>query len=182
MVRNLRKTRMAHKAMRIRYILPLLLLMSILQNCWFYSFKGTLPPHIKNVAIPLFEDRTAEFNIQQVMTDLVRLGFIRENILKLVETEQAQSVLYGTIQDVQDRPLVFQESEAGESVTEYRITVRAEVEWFDLVENVSMFKKQFTGYSEYDPTGASERTRDLALEESINNITQDIINAILAGW
>jgi hypothetical protein len=154
----------------------------MISNCWFYSFKGTLPPHIKNIAIPIFDDRTAEFNIQQVVTDQIRVGFIQENILKLVEGEDANSTLYGTIKSIQDRPLVYKVGEQEESVTEYRLTLRIEVEWFDNVENKSIFKKEFTGFSEYDPTGSTEQTRSVALTESVNQITQDIINAILAGW
>lgn len=151
-------------------------------GCWFYSFKGTLPPHIKNIAIPIFDDRTAEFNIQQVVTDQIRVGFIQENILKLIEGEDAHSTLYGTIKSIQDRPLVFKVGEQEESVSEYRLTLRIEVEWYDNLENKSIFKREFTGFSEYDPTGSTERTRNLALTESVNQITQDIINAILAGW
>ncbi|MCK4715456.1 MAG: hypothetical protein KAT54_01490, partial [Candidatus Marinimicrobia bacterium] len=162
----------------------ILVIFMLLSNsaCWFYSFKGTLPPHIKSVAIPVLTDRTAEFNIQQVVTDQIRIGFIQENILKLAEEDNAHSVLYGTIQSIQDRPLVFKESESGEAVTEYRLTLKVEVEWFDKVEKKAIFKKQFTGYSEYDPTGATDRTRELALEESVDQIIEDIINSILAGW
>ncbi len=153
-----------------------------LQQCWFYSFRGTLPPHIKNIAIPIFNDRTAEFNIQQVVTDKIRLGFIKENLLKLVEEDNAQSVLYGTVLSIKDNPLVYTESSTGESVKEYRLTLQVEVEWFDKVNGKPFFKKQFTGYSEYDPTGATERTREQALQSAIGQITEDIINTILADW
>jgi len=152
------------------------------QHCWFYSFRGTLPPHVNNIAIPLFNDRTAEFNIQQVVTDKIRMGFIKENLLKLVEEDNAQSVLYGTILAVKDSPLVYEESSSGEAVKEYRVTLQVEVEWVDKVYNKPFFKKQFTGYSEYDPTGASEATREVALQKAIAQITEDIINTILADW
>ncbi len=154
-----------------------------LSACWLYSFKGTLPPDIKNIAIPMFADRTAEFNIQQTVTDKIRLNFIKENLLKLVEEDHANSVLTGTILSVEDRPLVYTENEnTGEAVTEYRVTLKIEVEWFDNVNNRSVFKKQFIGYSEYDPTGATSKTRDTALTEAIEQITEDIMNAILADW
>ncbi|MCD6204817.1 MAG: LptE family protein [Candidatus Marinimicrobia bacterium] len=164
------------------FSLILLILIIPMTSCWFYSFKGTLPPHIKSIAIPLFGDRTAEFNIQQTVTDQIRIGFIKENILKLVEEENANSVLYGTIQSIQDRPLVYQGDASGEAVTEYRLTLKIEVEWYDKVEEKTVFKKTFTAYSEYDPTGATDRTRELALTESVDQITEDIVNQILAGW
>lgn len=158
------------------------LLMGTQQNCWLYSFRGTLPPHIRTIAIPLFNDRTAEFNIQQIVTDKIRLSFIKENLLKLVEEDNAQSVLYGTILAVKDSPLVYEESSSGEAVKEYRVTLQVEIEWFDKVYNKPFFKKQFTGYSEYDPTGASDATREVALQKAIEQITEDIINTILADW
>jgi hypothetical protein len=150
--------------------------------CWYYSLRGTLPPHINNVNIPLFEDRTAEFNIQQIVTDQIKQEFIQENLLKLVSDENPQSTLRGTILSIQDSPLVFTDSETGEAVKEYRITIRIDVEWFDNVNNKSLFKKTFSGYSEYDPTGTTVETRELALQNSLSQITEDIINAILAGW
>ena len=149
--------------------------------CWLYSFKGTLPPHIKSIAIPLLGDRTAEFNIQQTVTDQIRVGFIRENLLKLVEEENANSVLYGTIQSIQDRPLVYTGNESGETVTEYRLTLKIEVEWYDNVEDRSIFKKTFTAYSEYDPTGG-DPTRATALQNAVDQITEDIVNQILSDW
>jgi len=155
----------------------------LINACWLYSFKGTLPPDIKSIAIPIFEDRTAEFNIQQTVTDKIRLGFIKENLLKLVDEQSANSVLYGTILSIDDKPLVFTEnSSSGESVTEYRVTIKIEIEWYDKVNDRSIFKKQFIGYSEYDPTGATTSTREGALSKALSQITEDIMNAILADW
>lgn len=164
------------------FLILVILLLFNQYRCWFYSFRGTLPPHVQNIAIPLFNDRTAEFNIQQVVTDRIRLGFIKENVLKLVEEDNAQSVLFGTILAVKDNPLVYEESSAGEAVKEYRLTLQVEIEWYDKVYNKPFFKRQFTGYSEYDPTGSTEATRDAALQKAVEQITEDIINTILADW
>ncbi|MBN2601966.1 MAG: hypothetical protein JXR87_08235 [Candidatus Marinimicrobia bacterium] len=173
---------MINKTIKPVFILLLALILLSGSACWFYSFKGTLPPHIKNITIPLFDDRTAEFNIQQRVTDQIRIGFIKENILKLAEEDNAHSILYGSIQSIQDRPLVYTGNETGEAVTEYRLTLKIEAEWYDKVESKTMFKKSFTAYSEYDPTGATDRTRDLALTEAVDQITEDIVNQILSGW
>ncbi|MDO9549119.1 MAG: LptE family protein [Candidatus Marinimicrobia bacterium] len=173
---------MITKTIKTVFSLLIVLMLVTGSGCWLYSFKGTLPPHIKNIAIPLFSDRTAEFNIQQSVTDQIRIGFIKENILKLVEEGNAHSVLYGSIQSIQDRPLVYTGDETGEAVTEYRLTLKIEAEWYDKVEDKAVFKKTFTAYSEYDPTGATDRTRTLALTEAVDQITEDIVNQILSGW
>ena len=40
-----------------------LLLLCIASGCGIYSVKGSMAPHLKTVAIPLFENRTAEFRV-----------------------------------------------------------------------------------------------------------------------
>lgn len=163
-------------------ILVCAIISALLSSCMFYSFKGTLPPHIKNVAIPIFNDRTAEFNIQQTVTDQIRLNIIQENILKLASEDNCHSILYGTILSIGDEPLIYTETETGEEVKEYRLTLRIEVEWYDSINNKSIFKKEFVGYSEYDPSALDGSTREKALENAIDQITEDIINSLLSGW
>ena len=94
--------------------------------------------------------------------------------------ENAQSVLYCTIMSIDDKPAVYSESETGESVDEYRVTIKLDVQWKDLVKDRDIFKQQISGYSEYDPNSTSER--DDAILEAIENITEDIIEKILSDW
>lgn len=158
----------------------LLLLVVSIQFCGIYSFKGSLPTHIKSIAIPDFEDRTAEFDLGSTVTEQVRNGFIQEKILDLVEIENANSVLYCTIMSIDDKPAIFSDSDEGESVDEYRVTIKIDTEWKDLVYDKSIFKKTITGYKEYDPNDTDERTD--AIEDAIDEITEDIIEQILSDW
>lgn len=158
----------------------LLLIVLVFSSCGIYSFKGSLPPHIKNIAIPEFEDKTAEFDLGATISEKVRDGFLKEKILDLVEMENAQSVLYCTIMSIDDKPAVYSENETGESVDEYRVTVKLDVEWKDLVKDRKIFQQNISGYSEYDPNSTDERND--AIEKAIENITEDIIEKILSDW
>lgn len=158
----------------------LLITVLLFVSCGIYSFKGSLPPHIKSIAIPEFEDKTAEFDLGATISEKVRDGFIREKILDLVEMENAHSVLYCTITSIDDQPAVYSETETGEAVDEYRVTIKLDVEWKDLVKDRSIFQQTISGYSEYDPNSASER--DDAIAQAIENITDDIIEKILSDW
>ncbi len=149
-------------------------------SCGIYSFKGSLPPHIKSIAIPDFEDRTAEFELGAIVTEQVRNGFIKEKILDLVVIDKSHSVLYCTIKSINDKPAVFSETETGESVDEYRVTIQIETEWKDLVKDKEIFKKTISGFSEYDPNSMEER--QVAIEKAIEKITEDIIEQILSDW
>ncbi|MBN2279884.1 MAG: LptE family protein [Candidatus Marinimicrobia bacterium] len=152
----------------------------LLQSCGFYSFKGNLPPHIKNIAIPEFEDRTAEFDLGATVTEQVRNGFIKEKILDLVEIDAAHSTLYGTIVSIEDKPAVYSETDEGENVDEYRVTIKIDAEWKDMINDKKIFQKTLSGYSEYDPNNPDERK--IAITETIDKITEDIIEQILSDW
>ena len=46
-----------------------LFILFILCSCSFYSMSGSIPPHIKTIAIPLIENETSEFGIAEDITD-----------------------------------------------------------------------------------------------------------------
>ncbi len=79
----------------------------IISGCGFYSFKGSLPAHIKSISIPIFVNETAEFGVAEAITDGVTAVFIEENILKVVDEENAHSVIHGTIKKVNVMITVF---------------------------------------------------------------------------
>ena len=68
--------------MRIRIGIFLFL---IVCACGFYSFSGGGYPGISSIAIPLFEDRSAEFQIREKLTEALIDKFLRDNTLRLVE-------------------------------------------------------------------------------------------------
>lgn len=167
------------------FIIKIIILSYIIisfSNCWYYSFKGTIPPHINSIAIPEFDNNTAEFNLSEIVTEQVKVNFIRENILDVIDKEDANSVLYGNISSIQDKPLVYESSETGEQVEEYQVIIRVDIEWYDKLKDENLIEKQFTGKGEYDPTGATDDTRENAINEALDNLTEDVINAILTIW
>ena len=156
----------------------LFIMIMILSACGIYSFKGSLPPHIKNIAIPEFEDRTAEFDLAATISEKVRDGFISEKILDVVEMDKAHSVLYCTITSIDDQPNIYTENETSEIVDSYRVTVKIETEWKDLIKDKKIFKKTISGYNDYIDMEAREE----ALDKAIEKITEDIITQILSDW
>ena len=101
---------MGWKIPKKRNKLLLLTILLLASSCWYYSFKGTLPPHIKTIAIPTFDNQTAEFNIEETITDGIRAQFIQENILKLRDENDSDSILSGKILSVTDSPLVYKDT------------------------------------------------------------------------
>ena len=171
-----------------------------LQSCGFYSMAGSIPPHIKNIAIPLVENQTAEFAMAEIVTDNLVSKFTKENILRVTSEKNADSMLNGIIMKVDDGPYTFSKEEA---VTEYRFTVSMKLEWVDVANDKVLLTKQYTGWGAYglsgdisadgidnDGDGAIDGDdideigdpREFATKVAVEKIAEDVLNDILTSW
>ncbi len=154
-------------------IVPVLLL----QSC-MYSFKGSLPPHIRSLAIPLFENQTAEYRINETITDLLIQQFLQENVLRITDEKAADSVLEGAVARITDSPYTYDEAE---QVQDYRVTIGLRIRWYDAVQDRVRLEESVSGWGVYDAQQATT-TRQDGIQEAIEKIAQDIINSITANW
>ena len=171
-----------------------------LQSCGFYSMAGSIPPHIKNIAIPLVENQTAEFAMAETVTDNLVSKFTKENILRVTSEKNADSKLNGIIMKVDDGPYTFSKEEA---VTEYRFTVSIKLEWVDMVNDKVLLTKQYTGWGAYGLSGDISADgidndgdgsidgddideigdpREFATKVAVEKIAEDVLNDILTSW
>ena len=171
-----------------------------LQSCSFYSMAGSIPPHIKNIAIPLVENQTAEFAMAETVTDNLVSKFTKENILRVTSEKNADSMLNGIIMKVDDGPYTFSKEEA---VTEYRFTVSIKLEWVDMVNDKVLLTKQYTGWGAYGLSGDISADgidndgdgsidgddideigdpREFATKVAVEKIAEDVLNDILTSW
>jgi len=58
-----------------------------------YAFRGTLPPHVKTVAVPIFLNRTAEPGVESIITRAVVQAFATNGRLKVVRLADADAVI-----------------------------------------------------------------------------------------
>ena len=65
--------------------------------CAYTARTSSLPPHLKKVAIPVFENGTTESSIEQEITDAVIQRFVTDNKLKVVDERSADCVLRGKV-------------------------------------------------------------------------------------
>lgn len=147
-------------------------------SCGFYSFSGSLPPHLKTIAIPLFEDRTAEFGIKEELTDALIDEFTKDNTLKIADRSNADLFLQGTIVSVDDRAGAYDQRERVQDVRVY-VTVKVKCE--DMVKRAALWEERLTQWGTYDPSlGPDARSEGIA--EAIEKLTLDILNKTVAGW
>lgn len=182
------------------YYLVLLASILVITSCGYYSMAGSIPPHIKSIAIPLVNNQTAEFGIAENITDNIIEVFNEENILRIVDEENADSILQGTIISLEDAPYTFSSEEA---VSEYRINITMDIAWNDNENDVDLLKKRYSGWGAYGLSGDINtdgidndgdgkiddedddefgEPRSFATKIAITKIAEDIVNNILTSW
>lgn len=162
---------------RLKFLLPLFGMLFVL-SCGYYSLKGSLPPHLKTVAIPLMENRTPEFGITETLTDAVIDEFVRDGSLKIVDRSAADVLITGTISSVNDRAGAFDQQE---TVADIKVYVSVSIECMDQVKRQKMWSERITQFGTYDPAEGPDG-RSSAYEEAFEKISQEILNKTVSNW
>ena len=144
-----------------------------------YSFSGSsVPPHLKTVAIPLFEDQSGfgEPGLRESFTKRLIDIFINDNSLEIADRNAADSILEGSILTVVDAPSVIA---PGEQVSKRRINVTVHVVFQDLKLRKKVWEKDFSNWGEYS---MGVELRNVALTQALNKVTEDILIETVSGW
>ncbi len=101
-----------------------------------YTLAGRgsfLPDYIETVAIPMFDNNTAVFDVEQLLTQEVRTAFISRGSYRVqTDTAGADATLSGTIRDIRIAPASFS---ADQQASRYVFTLQASIEFRDMTTN-----------------------------------------------
>ena len=171
-----------------------------LVSCGFYSMAGSIPPHIKSIAIPLMDNQTAEFGLAEDITDGILDEFNEAGILKLSDENSAHSILRGTIKKVTEGPYTYSKQE---SVSEYRYKIDVKIDWYDVSQEKNLLEGTYSGFGAYglsgdigsdgidnDNDGKMDAEDDdefgepraFATKVAVRKIAEDILNDIMTTW
>lgn len=144
-----------------------------------YSFTGaSVPPHLKTVAIPLFEDVSGfgEAGLRERFTQKVVEYFRTDNNLEIGERLTADSIIEGSIILVTDAPSVIG---GNDIVRTRRVTVTVRASFTDMKLRKKVWEKDFSNWGEYTQ---GQQTRDVALTDAVNKVAEDILLETVSGW
>ncbi|MEJ2054876.1 MAG: LptE family protein [Calditrichaceae bacterium] len=162
----------------LKTLIPLLALILLFSSC-YYSFKGSLPSHLKTIAIPLFDDQRAQYpGVREKLTNEVIDEFITDNTLKVVDESKADLLLSGAITSISQSA---SNVASGEVVEEYKITVSVKVKCEDVKLSKVLYDKNISHYGLMDATKGPDAI-DSAIDEALVQITDDILNSTLGAW
>jgi len=144
-------------------------------SCWYYSFSGKSLPGVESISIPLFDDRSQEFQLKDKLQLRIINTFQEENLLRIEGPNSADVILKGVILSVKDEPAAVSREEKIER-TEVHIDVEIKLE--ERKSGKVLLQERVTGIGFYKTT----LERDKAIEEAIAFLTRDIANKVLSGW
>jgi hypothetical protein len=121
----------------VRLAAGLLALGTLVGGCG-YSVHGTLPSHINTIAVPMFQNKTAEPAIEGFITRAVVQAFSTNGRLKVVGRDQADAVLHGEIIGYNVASIAF---DRDANVRQYRLAVTVNLRMDDVRRHSVLFQQ-----------------------------------------
>lgn len=153
-------------------------------SCGYSTSPALLPSHLKTIAVPVFENATAEPALEREITDAVISRFVADNHLKVVDERTATAVLRGKV--TLYRNAVFGFSTGRGAAQEYRVTVGTSVKLKDQVKNRELWSDddlvRTANYYVVDVPGQPARTELDGRKEAVAKIADEILSRTVQGW
>lgn len=152
-------------------------------SCAYTTRTALLPSHLHTVAIPVFENATTEYTLEQEITDAVIAKFVADNHLKVVDERSADCVIRGKVLSYKNSVFGF----TGETkAQEYRVTIAVSVVFKDLIKNREIWNEpslvKTANYFTQDTPGEPARTELDGRKEAIQKIADEILSRSVEGW
>jgi hypothetical protein len=161
-----------------RLVLLVTLVIVLSFSCGYYSFTGSIPSHIKTVAVPLFDDNTSFPGVREDLTNKVIDRFINENVLQVVPESKADLLITGTILSIQEKAAIITTEE---DVEQFEVYVNVKVKCTEIESGKVWWEKTLRRFGIMGGLQNID-ARNEAIETAITEITQDIIDNTLANW
>jgi len=170
-----------------RVKLRLALLATVLAAGCGYHLAGkgsTLPPHVRRISVPLFENRTEQPEIAQRLTEQVTNEMIGRGVqVASSGAESADALLRGTVNGYTSVPVgIGSDGRA----TRYEIVVQVAAELRDLHDESVLWKDEhflFRRQYDVDPNETTSIDRSIvAIEEVSRDLARSMLAAILEGF
>jgi len=163
--------------------LPGLIFLTILcvvcAGCGAYKTTPGTAKGVQTIHIPFFVNKTSEPDLELTITERFINNLIVDNTLKVVDEDDADALLDGVIISFSNRPFSFNRELNAE---EYLVVITVRATLFDRKTNTPIWEaKSFRGDGSYF-LESSDRTYLVALDESIKEITDQILNITVQDW
>jgi hypothetical protein len=154
-----------------------LILVAILVAGCGYSTRGSLPDHIKTVAVPIFKNRTLEPGVESAITSGVVNAFSSGGRVKVVPIDEADAILQGEVVGYSLDGLSF---DTNANVRAYRLRLVLNVEFRDVRRSAMLWRQE--GLSETSDFQVAGQVSDTiargqgAVQQAAAEIGRKVVN------
>ncbi len=151
-------------------------------GCSSYSFSSSVRrADVSTVAVPILENQTLDFGLEQDVTDAIIRQFQNDGTLRVVGEEEADSVVRGAVINY-ERPVVSYDAQGNPK--EYKVRVIARLSYANLRSKETEWEGDVEGWAVYnvDPDTGELSTEVEARLAAIVNLSQDVLSKTVQGW
>jgi hypothetical protein len=141
-----------------------------------YSFHGSLPGHLRTIAVPVLRNRTSEPGVENFVTNALVEAFATNGRLRVVRAEEADSLLDGEVLGYEIQSIAF---DPNANVRQYRLVLRLKLLYRDLRRNEVLYEAILSERSDFRTAGQVSQT--IGREETaVRSAAVDIARAVVS--
>ena len=132
-----------------------------------YSFSGFFPAQLRKTYVPVFENQTNRYGLEEVATQAFIQAITEDGRLRIVPESQAALRIEGTITSYTREPFEY---DATGKVISYKVTIQAELGFYNIPEGKYYLEKRtYSGWATYDVDTETE-------EDAIRKAMKDLVD------
>lgn len=176
------KAKISSIAIRITKVCIIVLCLTSLSGCWFYSFTGaSIPAEAKTFSVANFSNMAQEATLPGVtntLTEELKDIFLKQTRLSLTQAD-GDFAFEGEIRSYVHGPVAITSNDVA---AKERLTITVRVVFKNRYDDATNFDKTFSQYAEYETTASFASAESGLVEEIVEKLVEDIFNASAANW
>lgn len=161
---------------------PVLAAVLLISGC--ASMKPKLDASIKKIAIPVVVNGTSQYGIDTELTDVVVKQFLIDGRLQVVQRDQADALIEGTLRQYQLQPLAY---DVNGVIISYRVKIILDIKYTNLrTGKMEWEQKEVGGLSggatTFMVSGTNIETEFAARQRIYRSLAEGIVNRVIYGW
>lgn len=146
-----------------------------------YSTQSLYAPQFRTVAVPMFENNTTSRQMEMMLTDALVKKIQSRTPYRVVDEMNADTLLTGTITDVELQPLNRSSVTGFDNEVLLRVTVN--FEWMNLGTGTRIVgKRNFSADAIFVPSRPSSEPIEMGQFAAIEQLSSDIVDQMQAAW
>jgi hypothetical protein len=150
-------------------------------GCAGYRLGSTLPPNIKTVHVSAFLNKSGEPQLENSATRAAIQEFQRDGTLKVLDKDQADTIVEVTLTGYRLEPLVYSRDNTS-APSQYRLSMTADMVMKLRTTGAVMTQKSVTGETTFNAAGGLTAAKLQAQPAACRDLAHSIVESVVEFW